>query len=176
MATAVAERGTERVKPSKRQSRRKRRLRFAKQAADVAREEKVQGRGPTIATSGDFHMACACGFDPNAREMRRREPPTRSSNGNTGTRLNKRNGWYQEGDAKVLVSPVDGAAWLWWLSLPDDDQDQVYELSAKCSAPTVALCHEDADPVGMLVDPKGGNAKIAQHGEDPRSTWGRLER
>lgn len=172
MSAAVAERRQERVKPSKKQARRKRRLRFAKQASTVAAEEKIQGRGPTIATSADFWMAAACGFNPTSREMRRREPPTRSTNGAT-SRLNKRNGWHMEGDSKTLVTPGEGAVWLWWLSLPDDDQDVIYELSAKCSAPAPNLCHDDADVVALLVDEKAGNKRLAQHGEDPRQ-WGRM--
>ncbi len=169
---AVADCAPHRVKPSKRQSRRRRRIKFAATAAKTAREELIRGAQPTIATSPDYHMARACGFDPMAREMRRREPPTRSTNSTTTQRLNRKNAWHQRGDAKVLVSPKEGAAWLWFLTLGDDAQDELYELSAKCGDKGDGISHADADPLDLLRDMPAAKRTVAMEGEDPRA-WGR---
>ncbi len=160
------------VRASKRQTRRRRRERFALIAAKAAREELVNGSRPTLAQSPDYHMAKACGFDATSRDMRRREPPTRSGR--------RPNAWYQEGDAKVLVKPTESAVFGWWLTLGDDAQDEVYELSRKCSNQGDGISHDEVDPMELLKDmAKVGEdsaVKQSRHvviaGEDPRS-WGR---
>lgn len=163
MAAAVAER----VMPSKRQSRKRRRQRFADRAK--AMEE-----------SPDYLQLKSCGWDVRSREMRRREPPTRSTNGKV-SRLNKSNAWYQPGDAKVLVQPEESATWSWWSSLDTDEQDEVTDLSRRVSGQGDGLSRSEPDPLEMLKemadlsDEVKATRYVAIGREDPRA-WGRVKR
>src|SRR4051812_8579265 len=113
---AVADRGQqERVKPSKSQTRRRRRGRCA-QRADRRRSDSIR-----ILATPEAELLKTCGWNLESREMRRREPPTRSTNGK-GPRLNRPNGWFIEGDAKTCVAAVDSALWLWFITLDEGDQ------------------------------------------------------
>ena len=153
------------VPRSQRARRRKRRVRISAAAEKVRREELEKGVGPTIFQTTDYHMLKGCGWDVAKREQRLREPPMRSGR--------RRNGWHMPGDVSKLVPPQDSAAWLWWISLGDEAQDELYELSAKCVDQS-GVSHEDPDPVAQVTDPKQGNGRIVRDGEDPRA-WGRLE-
>lgn len=162
-----------RVRPSQKHRRRKRRLSFAKRANEVRIRNLADGLSPGLFAAPDYHMLASCGWDVAKREMRLREPPTRACGPDGKGRINRRNVWHQAGDVQKLVAPVDAAAWLWWMSLTEDEQDEMYEMSAKVvGGDGLGIGHTDPDPLAMLTDEATRNKRLAVEGENFRD-WGR---
>lgn len=142
-------------------------VRRQKAAKRASKRSTVTAR---IQLTTEFELMKACGWDVvKDRDMRHPEPPTRSTNGN-GPRLNKRNGWAQDGQAASCVDPVDSATWLWFSTLEDGQQDELCDLSAKCSDKARVSSTVEVPETKELLSK---SLQLAAAEKDDPKEWGR---
>lgn len=126
---ATAEPHTNRVPNRLRRQRKARELKYAVQAR---RHRPANAAADSLLLDPDYHMAKSCGWDVARKELRHREPPTR-------TCPYAPNPHYNPGDPEFLAS-ADCAVWLWWKSMDANQRHGFYEAS-----------HEGEAPVGVPV-------------------------
>ena len=118
--------------------------------------------GPSIYDSEAAAVAAACGWNPTRKEQRAKEPP--------GTRWHE--AYIDGGRGDELAPPGASAFWRWWSALPDEDQDDLLDLSTFSRAHG---SHGEPEPLVELANKDSELAKVlVREGEDARQ-WGRLE-